>query len=76
MSEITATATEIQKNFRKYITMVIKGNDVIITKNGKEVARVIPSKQTSISDSMVGLVKGDYGDYKTARNKAFQESQE
>ena len=37
-----ATATEIQNNFGKYLGMVMQGNEVIVTKNGKEVGRLIP----------------------------------
>ncbi|MBO4331421.1 MAG: type II toxin-antitoxin system Phd/YefM family antitoxin [Oscillospiraceae bacterium] len=32
----TATATEIQNNFGRYLNMVIGGKEVIVTKNGKE----------------------------------------
>lgn len=31
----TATATEMQNNFGKYLNMVINGNEVVVTKNGK-----------------------------------------
>ncbi|MBR4610598.1 MAG: type II toxin-antitoxin system prevent-host-death family antitoxin, partial [Erysipelotrichaceae bacterium] len=37
MVEATATATEMKNNFGKYLEMVIRGNEVIITKNGKEI---------------------------------------
>lgn len=58
----TATATEMQNNFGKYLNMVINGNEVIITKNGKEVGRLIP-KDTAVSyltDSLTGVIKGNY----------------
>lgn len=57
----TATATEMQNNFGKYLNMVINGNEVIVTKNGKEVGRLIP-KDTAVSyltDSLAGILKGD-----------------
>ena len=38
----TATATEMQNNFGKYLSIVAAGKEVIVTKNGKEVARLIP----------------------------------
>ena len=38
-SMISATATEIQKNFGKYLNLVMNGQEVIVTKNGKEVGR-------------------------------------
>lgn len=62
MVSATATATEMQNNFGKYLNMVINGNEVIITKNGKEIGRFIP-KNTAISyltDSLTGILKGNY----------------
>ena len=62
MVEATATATEMKNNFGKYLEMVIRGNEVIITKNGKEIGRFIPkSKSISyLTDSLTGIIKGDY----------------
>ena len=57
MIKATATATEMQNNFGRYLNMVIAGNEVIVTKNGKEVGRLIP-KQATISyltDSLTGI---------------------
>ena len=56
----TATATEMQNNFGRYLNIVIGGQEVIVTKNGKEVGRFIP-KSTAISyltDSLTGILKG------------------
>ena len=36
-----ATATEVQNNFGKYLQLVQTGGEVIVMKNGKEVARLI-----------------------------------
>ena len=58
MIKATATATEMQNNFGRYLNMVIAGNEVIVTKNGKEVGRRIP-KQATISyltDSLTGIL--------------------
>ena len=58
----TVTATEIQNNFGKYLQSVQEGNEVVILKNGKEVARLI-SHDKSVSfltDSLVGVLKGAY----------------
>ena len=41
---ITATATEMQNNFGKYLNFVMSGQEIIVTKNGKEVGRFIPRK--------------------------------
>lgn len=60
----TATATEVQNNFGKYLNIVQAGGEVIVMKNGKEVARLI-SHDKSVSfltDSLVGVLKGDYDD--------------
>lgn len=61
-SMIFATATEIQKNFGKYLNLVMNGQEVIVAKNGKEVGRFIP-KEASVSfltDSLIGILKDDY----------------
>ena len=56
----TATATEMQNNFGRYLNIVIGGQEVIVTKNGREVGRFVP-KSTAISyltDSLTGILKG------------------
>ena len=61
---MTVTATEIQNNFGKYLQAVQQGGEIIILKNGVEVARLI-SKERSVSflsDSLVGVLKNDYND--------------
>nr|WP_296840584.1 type II toxin-antitoxin system prevent-host-death family antitoxin [uncultured Marvinbryantia sp.] len=58
----TATATEMQNNFGRYLNLVMEGKEVIVTKNGKEVGRFIP-KDAAVSyltDSLTGILKGDY----------------
>ena len=60
----TVSATELQNNFGKYLQYVQTGNDVIILRNGKEVARLI-SHDKSVSfltDSLLGVLKGDYSE--------------
>ena len=44
----TATATEMQNNFGKYLSLVMAGQEVIVTRNGKEVGRFIP-KDAAVS---------------------------
>ena len=39
---ITATATAMQNNFGRYLNLVMSGQEIIVTKNGKEVGRFIP----------------------------------
>ena len=58
---IMATATQMQNNFGKYLSMVQGGSEVIVTRNGKEIGRFIP-KEKSVSyltDSLAGILKQD-----------------
>lgn len=59
---ITANATEMQNNFGRYLNLVMSGQEVIVTKNGREVGRFIP-KDAAVSyltDSLIGILKEDY----------------
>lgn len=61
---ITATATEVQNNFGKYLQLVQAGEEVIVLRNGIEAIRMV-SHDKSVSfltDSLVGVLKGDYDD--------------
>ena len=69
----TATATEMQNNFGKYLSLVMAGQEVIVTRNGKEVGRFIP-KDAAVSyltDSLTGILKNDVNldEAKTERRK-------
>ena len=57
----TATATEMQNNFGRYLALVQGGNEVIVTRNGKEVGRFIPraAAVSYLTDSLTGILKGD-----------------
>lgn len=56
-----ATATEVQNNFGRYLKMVQDGQEVVIFKNGSEVARLISKAHTVsfLSDSLVGVLSSD-----------------
>ena len=59
MIAATATATEMQHNFGRYLNLVMSGQEVIVTKNGREVGRFIP-KDAAVSyltDSLTGILK-------------------
>ena len=58
----TATATEMQNNFGKYLNLVLEGQQVIVTKNGREVGRFIPKIEavSYLTDSLTGILKGNY----------------
>ena len=80
MSEViaTATSTEMQNNFGRYLHIVMNGGEVIITRNGKEVGRVIPRKAvvSYLTDSLTGILseKADMEQVKEERLKAKYES--
>ena len=59
----TATATEVQNNFGRFLKMVIEGQEVVIMKNGTEVARLISRDKTVsfLTDNLVGVLKNDTG---------------
>ena len=62
----TATATEVQNNFGRFLKMVQEGQEIVIMKNGAEVARLISKEQTVsfLSDSLVGVLSSDVDDKK------------
>ncbi|MCD7825510.1 MAG: type II toxin-antitoxin system prevent-host-death family antitoxin [Clostridiaceae bacterium] len=62
MISTTVTATEMQNNFGKYLDLVIEGQEVIVTKNGREVGRLIPKSAavSYLTDSLPEISKGDY----------------
>ena len=67
----TATATEMQNNFGRYLNIVMSGGEIIVTKNGKEVGRFIP-KEASVSyltDSLTGILKENYDPDKVMGSK-------
>ena len=67
-----ATATEVKNNFGFYLNSAIEGNDVVIMKNGKEVARLIATTKaiSYLTDSLVGVLADDYDD-KAVKKERF-----
>ena len=57
----TATATEMQNNFGRYLNLVMSGKEIIVTKNGCEVGRFIPKNAavSYLTDSLTGILKED-----------------
>ena len=55
----TATATEMQNNFGRYLSLVMDGIEVIVTKNGKEVGRFLlcEAAVSYLTDSLTGILK-------------------
>ena len=60
----TISATEMQNNFGKYLQAVQNGDEIVILKNGKEVARLISYGQSVsfLTDSLVGVLSKDYSE--------------
>ncbi len=58
----TATTTEMQNDFGRYLNLVMSGQEIIVTKNGHEVGRFIPKDATVsyLTDSLTGILKESY----------------
>lgn len=70
----TATATDMKNNFGKYLNLVMDGQEIIVTKNGREVGRFVPKEATIsyLTDSLRGVLKGDY-DLDEVKTERLQE---
>ncbi len=69
-----ASATEMKNNFGRYLAFVMKGDEIIIKKNGREVGRLVPrdTAVTYLTDSLTGVLKGNY-DLKQVREERLKE---
>ncbi len=64
---IQVTATDFKTNFGKYLNLVSK-EDIYITKNGMNIAVLVPPKpQSSIIDELIGVIPDDGYNVKQAR---------
>lgn len=70
----TATATEMKNNFGRYLNLVISGQEVVVTKNGKEIGRFIPrdAAVSYLTDSLTGILKDDV-DLEAAKKERLRE---
>lgn len=68
---LTATATDVQNNFGKYLQAVQMGNEIIILKNGVEVARLISKNKTVsfLTDSLTGILSNNYDEKSTKEER-------
>ena len=66
-----ATATEVQNNFGRFLKMVQEGQEIVIMKNGAEVARLISKDKTVsfLSDSLVGVLSSDVDENKARKER-------
>ena len=68
----TANVTEIENDFGKFLKMVQKEQEIVILKDGVEIARLISKDRTaSLSDSLVGVLSADV-DEKKAREERIK----
>lgn len=68
----TATAAEMQTNFAQYLGFVANGGEVIVTENGKEIGRFVPSARPSAAKKLTGILKKNMDPDKT-REEALRE---
>jgi prevent-host-death family protein len=66
-------SSEFQNNVGRFLKQVID-EDIVITKNGKEIARLISSDRTVsfLADSLVGLLPNNFNT-ETAKQNYFEE---
>ena len=59
---LTASATEVQNNFGRFLQLAMEEDEVIILKNGKEVARIVSRKKavSFLTDSLQGVIPNDF----------------
>ena len=59
---LSVSSAELQNNFGRYLSIVMEGTQIIITKNGKQVARLIPEDAavSYLTDSLTGVLKGSF----------------
>lgn len=70
---IRVTATELRKNFSRYLHFVMDGGEIIITKYGKDVVRLTPYEaEVSVTDSLTGILKGN-ADISEAKDERLKE---
>ena len=73
-----ATATEVQNNFGRFLKVAQEGGEVVILKNGVEVARLVSKEKTMsfLSDQLVGVLSNDVDEKaaKAERMKRYEGS--
>lgn len=75
---IIVSATEIKNQFGKYLKLVQEGEEIMIERNGKEIARLLSKEaQTkSVVDELCGILKKSDTDYHIAKDEALKEKYE
>ena len=52
------SSTEFKNNMAKYLTILNK-EEIILTKNGKPVAKIIPTENKNIVSKLTGIIPND-----------------
>lgn len=52
------SSTEFKNNMSKYLTILNK-EEIILTKNGKPVAKIIPTENQDIVQKLTGIIQDD-----------------
>lgn len=75
MVKAIATSTEFKNKFGYFLNIALNGGEVIVTRNGKEVGRFIPSNTVTsfLSESLLGIIDDNEIDYREESLKAKYE---
>lgn len=75
MVKAVATSTEFKNKFGHFLNIALNGGEIIVTKNGKEVGRFIPSNTVTsfLSESLLGIIDDDETDYREESLKSKYE---
>jgi len=70
----SATATEMQNNFGRYLGIVMAGDEVVVTRNGKPVGRLVPqgAAVSYLTDPLTGILRESV-DLDRAREEGLEE---
>ena len=74
MAVQVATDEEFQKDFDNYLRAVLYGDEIVLTRDGREIARVLPHGKvlSTLSESMLGILKHDYDDKAVREERALR----
>ena len=65
----------MQHNFDKYLSLVMSGQEIVVTQNGQAVGRFVPQTTTSyLTDSLLGILK-DNSNWDTIRTENVDSKQ-
>ena len=73
---IIVTTSEMQHNFDKYLSLVMSGQEILVTQNGQAVGRFVPQNTTTsyLTDSLLGILK-DNSNWDTIRTENVDSKQ-